>query len=224
MLDADELEKADDFKSAINELVKRTIKNHKRIIFNGNGYSDEWKEEAAKRGLLELKTTPEALSMFIKPETIKMFGDQKVFTEAEIISRYDILMENYCKVINIEAKTMVHMTLTQYLPAISEYSAMLSNNLLAKKNACPEADTTVEKDIITKLSALNKNIFNEIGLISSYLTEVTKLSSFLKSANYYKDTVVPSLEKLRSYVDSAELIVASDFWPTPSYSDLMFKI
>lgn len=192
---ADRLEQADDFESALHALIKEEIKAHKRIIFNGNGYDDEWIREAEKRGLLNLKTTPDCLPYFLKEKNVKLFTEHKVFSEAEIRSRYEILMENYCKVLHIEAATMLEMAKRDILPAVSAYSEELARTAKTKKSVLPGADCTYEEKSLEKLSALSGAMFVKTDALEEALAKAGGLEDVTEEAMYYKDSVIPAMAR-----------------------------
>ncbi len=221
---ADKLEQADDFESALHALIKEEIKAHKRIIFNGNGYDDEWIREAEKRGLLNLKTTPDCLPYFLKEKNVKLFTEHKVFSEAEIHSRYEILMENYCKVLHIEAATMLEMAKRDILPAVSAYSEELARTAKTKKSVLPGADCTYEEKSLEKLSALSGAMFVKTDALEEALAKAGGLEDVTEEAMYYKDSVIPAMAALRADADALETITAKKYWPYPSYGDLLFSV
>ncbi len=221
---ADKLEQADDFESALHALIKEEIKAHKRIIFNGNGYDDEWIREAEKRGLLNLKTTPDCLPYFLKEKNVKLFTEHKVFSEAEIRSRYEILMENYCKVLHIEAATMLEMAKRDILPAVSAYSEELARTAKTKKSVLPGADCTYEEKSLEKLSALSGAMFVKTDALEEALAKAGGLEDVTEEAMYYKDSVIPAMAALRADADALETITAKKYWPYPSYGDLLFSV
>ena len=221
---ADELEGAENFTAALNKLIKRTIKEHKRIIFNGNGYDDAWVKEAEKRGLLNLRTTPDALPEFIKAKNIKLFTEHKVFTEAEMHSRYEIHLENYCKVMGIEANTMVSMAKKYIFPAVTAYIKDLSNTVNELKAAVPNAPCKAEGELILKLSELLNAMYEDNKRLEELSTEATKLSGLQERADYYRDNVIPYMARVRAFADELELITAKKYWPMPTYGDLIYKV
>ena len=221
---ADELENASDFQTALHALIKRVIKAHKRIIFNGNGYDDLWIAEAEKRGLLNLKTTPDALPYLIKEKNVELFTKHRVFTERELKSRYEILMESYCKLIHIEGRTMVDMAMKDILPAVSEYSQTLCNTLLSKKAVCESLDCAYEKEMIEKISKLSSAAYKHTKALEKALDNATKISDVTELGLYYKDKVLSLMKKLREKADSLENIVSADYWCFPTYGDLLFGV
>ena len=221
---ADELEGAEDFTEKLNELIKKTIKEHKRIIFNGDGYSDEWKAEAEKRGLLNLKTTVDALPTFLAPKNVELFTKHKIFTEKEMESRYEILLETYSKVINIEGLTMVDMAKKQILPAVNSYIGDLASTAKKKLAVTEGLSCKMEKDLLEKLSVLEDSAYDKANKLAALLEEGGKISDGLAQATFYKDQILPAMEELRSDCDALEVDTAESAWPFPQYGDLLFHI
>ena len=221
---ADELEGAEDFTEKLNELIKKTIKEHKRIIFNGDGYSDEWKAEAKKRGLLNLKTTVDALPTFLAPKNVELFTKHKIFTEKEMESRYEILLETYSKVINIEGLTMVDMAKKQILPAVNSYIGDLASTAKKKLAVTEGLSCKMEKDLLEKLSVLEDSAYDKANKLAALLEEGGKISDGLAQATFYKDQILPAMEALRSDCDALEVDTAESSWPFPQYGDLLFHI
>jgi len=221
---ADELEGAEDFTEKLNELIKKTIKEHKRIIFNGDGYSDEWKAEAKKRGLLNLKTTVDALPTFLAPKNVELFTKHKIFTEKEMESRYEILLETYSKVINIEGLTMVDMAKKQILPAVNSYIGNLASTAKKKLSVTEGLSCRMEKDLLEKLSVLEDSAYDKANKLAALLEEGGKISDGLAQATFYKDQILPAMEALRSDCDALEVDTAESSWPFPQYGDLLFHI
>ena len=220
---ADELEKADDFLGAVHDLVKRSIIEHDAIIFNGNGYSDEWVAEAEKRGLLNLKSTVDALPYYIKPENIELFKRHHVYNETEVRARYEILMEEYSKIINIEALTMVEMVKKDYTPAISDYQKNLCDTILAKKSVCESIPCETETAVLKKVSELADKIFSKNNELDTALKNVPD-SDATEVAVYYRNEVFSKMTELRALVDSVEADADREFWPVPSYGDIIFSV
>ena len=220
---ADELEGAEDFTKALNDLIRKTIKEHKRIIFNGDGYADSWPIEAAKRGLLNYKTTVEALPHFIDKKNIDLFTSHNVFTEKEMISRTEILLETYSKTINIEALTLNEMVKKQILPALSTYTADLAAALAAKTAVVDGIDVTMEESELKELSAAQGKLYALSGKLDKELAEVPE-GDALKTATYYRDVIFAEMQGMRDVIDAAEEKVSSDVWPVPTYSDLIFRV
>lgn len=220
---ADELEKSDNFKRDLKKLLVKTIKEHKQIIFNGNGYSDSWIDEAVNvRKLPNLVSTVDALPEYLSPKSIAMFEKFKVYTRTEIKSRTDILLDNYSKVINIEALTMLDMSKKNILPACISYTKTLCDTAASKEAV--GIDATTEKDIAAKLSSLTENIYKETATLEEKVNGAQSKAEGLETSRYYRDVVFVQMEKLRSFVDQAELIVSEDVWPLPSYSKLLYSV
>ena len=220
---ADELEGAEDFTKALNALIRKTIKEHKRIIFNGDGYAESWPVEAEKRGLLNYKTTVEALPHFIDKKNIDLFTSHNVFTEKEMISRTEILLETYSKTINIEALTLNDMVKKQILPALSTYTADLAAALAAKTAVVDGIDVTMEEGELKELSAAQGKLYALSGKLGKELSEVPD-GEALETATYYRDVIFAEMQGMRDVIDAAEEKVSSDVWPVPTYSDLIFRV
>ena len=221
---ADELEDAEDFNTSLHNLIKRTIKDHKRIIFNGNGYDDAWIAEAEKRGLLNLKTTPDCLPYYIHEKNINLFKTHKVYTETEVHSRYEIMLENYSKIINIEGLTMVDMVKKDILPAVSSYIKELAETGLAKKSFCPDVNCTYEETLVSRLSELSGIVCRQVSDLESKLAQSKSVTGGLATANYYKDVILDAMSALRTNVDEMETMTNAKYWPYPSYGDLLFSV
>lgn len=206
---ADRLEGATDFKAALHELIRDMIRKHKRIIFNGNGYDDAWiKEATEKRGLLNLKSTPECLPYFSKDKNIRLFTSHKVFSECEIHSRLEILLENYCKVLHIEALTMLEMAERDILPAVSAFAKALSEGALAKKGLLADIDCTYEETTVKKISSLSSCMHDRIAALEGALLGAKNIEDIAEQAMYYKDTVFAAMNELRAAGDELEVTVA----------------
>ena len=221
---ADELEGAEDFNTALHDLIRRTIKEHKRIIFNGNGYDDAWIAEAEKRGLLNIKTTPDCLPYYIHEKNIELFRIHKIYTETEVHSRYEIMLENYSKLLNIEALTMVDMVKKDILPAVSSYIRELSETGLAKKSFCPNVDCTYEESLVSRLSELSAAVCRQVTDLERSLAEAKTVTGGQTTANYYKDVILTAMSALRTNVDEMETMTDAKHWPYPSYGDLLFSV
>lgn len=221
---ADELENAENFELSLHNLIKRVITDHKRIVFNGNGYDDKWLAEAEKRGLHNLKSTPDALPHFLDEKNVALFTSHKVYTEREMRSRLEILLQSYCNLINIEGKTMVEMTRKEILPAVSKYSRLLSDTALSKTSLCTTLDCSYEKDTLAEISPLTAHAFEKVKELEKALLNANKSEGAQKLSVYYKDKVLPVMTKLREAVDRLEQLVSEDFWPMPTYGDLLFTI
>ncbi len=220
---ADELEGAADFEAALHTLIQRVIREHKRIIFNGNGYDDAWLAEAEKRGLLNLKSTPDCLPYFIADKNIRLFTKHKVFTETEMRSRQEILLESYSKVLHIEALTMLDMARKQILPAACAYVRELTEAALAKKSFSPAIDGTAEEATARKLSGLCAALVKKLDALEADLLEADK-GDALATALAYKDAVFADMQELRAVADELEAGTASSCWPYPTYGDMLFSV
>ena len=222
---ADELEKADDFNTALQELIKNTIKAHKRIIFNGNGYDDAWITEATeKRGLLNLRTTPDAIPEILKKKNVDMLTSHKVFSEAELHSRYEIMLENYCKTVCIEAQTMSDMARKQILPAVERYAADVADAAASKKTLDAEISCCYEKKLVKKLAALIDSIDSRTDALDGVIAKLKTLSDVTEEANYIRDEMISRMTELRAAADEAEVMTAESYWPFPTYGDLLFGV
>ena len=222
---ADKLEGASDFETALHDLNKETIKAHKRIIFNGNGYDDAWiKEATEKRGLLNLRTTPDALATILEKKNVDMLTSLKVFSEAEIRSRYEICLENYCKTVNIEGLTMVDMARKEILPAVEAYLRDLSGTVAAKAAAVPGLACKYEKGIITKLSTLVDEIDDAAEALDTTLVRLKAVPDVTDAAYVIRDVVLQKMAELRVVCDEAETLTAAKYWPFPTYGDLLFGV
>ncbi len=221
---ADILEGADDFETALHDLIKKTIKEHKRIIFNGNGYDDAWLAEAEKRGLLNLRTTPDALPYYKIQKNLDLFTSHKVFSEEEVLARYEIKMELYSKTLNIEALTMVDMVRKDILPAASAYAKKLSDTALAKKELGLDIAGTYEFESLKQVSDLTSAILENTKALEKALVAAKDISDFEQEAFFYRDEIFPAMTALRAVVDELEGIVDAKVWPYPSYGKLLFGI
>ena len=222
---ADRLENVDDFETALHDMIKKTIKDHKRIIFNGNGYDDAWiKEATEKRGLLNLRTTPDAMPAMIADKNVKMLTAHKIFSPAELHSRYEILLENYSKTVNIEALTMVDMARKEILPAVEGYTKSLAETLAAKKAAVADLPCKYETATITKLSELSDEIADATADLDSEIAKFQAIEDVTEAANDIRDVILGKMDALRAVCDEAETITAKEFWPFPTYSDLLFSV
>ena len=222
---ADRLEGVPDFESVLHDLIKETIKAHKRIIFNGNGYDDAWiKEATEKRGLLNLRTTPDALATVLEKKNVEMLTSLKIFSEAEIRSRYEICLENYCKTVNIEGLTMVDMARKEILPAVEVYLGDLSGTVAAKTAAVPGLACKYEKDLISKLSKLADEISDAASSLDTTLIRLKAIPDVTDAAYVIRDVVLQKMAELRVVCDEAESITADKYWPFPTYGDLLFGV
>lgn len=221
---AEILEKSSDFKAELSTLVQKTIKDHKRIIFNGNNYSEQWAEEAGKRGLLNLKTTPEALPYFINTKNASLFVRHGVFSESEIHSRYEILLENYCKTIHIEALTMLDMIKGHIIPAIVSYQNDLANAAILKKSLQAGLSLSLETSVLLKLSKLSDNLASALEKLETSVAGLKKHSDALDAANYCKNAIIPDMQAIRLIADEIESLVGKKYWTLPTYGDLLYSI
>ena len=222
---ADRLENVDDFETALHDMIKKTIKDHKRIIFNGNGYDDAWiKEATEERGLMNLRTTPDAMPAMIADKNVKMLTAHKIFSPAELHSRYEILLENYSKTVNIEALTMVDMARKEILPAVEGYTKSLAETLAAKKAAVAGLPCKYETATITKLSELSDEIADATADLDSEIAKFQAIEDVTEAANDIRDVILGKMDALRAVCDEAETITAKEFWPFPTYSDLLFSV
>ena len=221
---ADELEKADDFTSAAIALVKRTIRDHRRVIFNGNGYTAEWEEEAAKRGLPNKKNTPAALPALIEPKNIALMEDFGVLTKVEMESRYEVEMEHYSKIINIEALTMLEMARKQLLPAVNAYMSEVANTAASKLAVSENLSVRSETKALTRLSADADAMSDAVDELQAAVNAAKALSDESAKAVAFHDNVLPKMDALRAAADDAETICGEDYWPLPSYSKMLYYV
>jgi glutamine synthetase len=221
---ADLLEKSEDFKSDLSILIKNTIKNHKRIIFNGNGYNCSWVKEAEKRGLSNLKTTPEALPAFVQKKNIDMFTRHQVFTQHEIHSRYDILLENYSKTINIEALTMIDMVNKQIIPAVLDYQRELAELILRKKAVCDDLTVSLEESLLNKIAKLSECLQKRLEYLSEQTIAVREAKDNLELAAAYREKVYIAMSELRMIVDDLEMLIGSKHWRIPTYAEILNSV
>ena len=221
---ADELEKADDFTSAAIALVKRTIRDHRRVIFNGNGYTAEWEEEAAKRGLPNKKNTPAALPALIEPKNIALMEDFGVLTKVEMESRYEVEMEHYSKIINIEALTMLEMARKQLLPAVNAYMSEVATTAASKLAVSENLSVRSETKALTRLSADADAMSDAVDELQAAVDAAKALSDESAKAVAFRDDVLPKMDALRAAADDAETICGEDYWPLPSYSKMLYYV
>ena len=221
---ADELEKAEDFDTAVHDLIKKLLRDHKRIIFNGNGYSDAWVEEAEKRGLPNIRSMVEAIPAITTDKAVKLYESFGVFTKAELESRAEVEYEAYSKVINIEARTMIDMASKQIIPAVIKYTTQLAGSLGAVKTACPEADTSVQAELLTETSVLLSDMKVALAALIDITDETAGVDGAEAQAHAYHEKVVPAMAALRTPADKLEMIVDKELWPFPSYGDLIFEV
>ncbi|MBC8560593.1 glutamine synthetase III [Fumia xinanensis] len=221
---ADVLEESKDFTSDLHNLVKDTLTSHRRILFNGNNYSPEWVLEAEKRGLLNLKTTADALPYFVHEKNVELFVKHKVFTAGEMHARYEIMLEGYCKTLNIEALTMLEMVKKDILPAVSNYCRDLTATALQKRQLLPECSCEVEEALVKRLSKLSACLYQKNDKLEKALLDCKAYTDLQELANYYRDVVLLSMQETRTVADELETIVGSSYWPYPTYCDLLFHV
>ena len=221
---ADELEGAKDFNAALHDLVVREIKAHKRIIFNGNNYAPEWAEEAEKRGLLNLKNAAEALPHFADKKNIELFERNKVFTAREVVTRTDIMLENYSKVLNIEALTMIDMAKQDIYPAVEGYIASLCGALKEKKGTLPGVSFPAQERMIAKLASDAERMLERAEMLDSLLVEAKAHETPARLALFFAEKVIPVMQELRAYADGMELNTAASVWPFPTYGEILFSV
>ena len=215
---------AEEMEHAVHELIKRAIRKHKRVIFNGNGYTDEWIEEAEKRGLYNLKSTPDALPMWIDEKNIKLFTDHKIFTKEEIFSRYEIWLENYSKTINIEANTMAEMVQKDLLPSVMTYTEKIAAAASAKKAVVADISTACEASLISKLTALEEKMASGVEKLKADTATALAAEDPLENAKAYQSVVLEDMEELRKAADAAEVLIPDALLPYPTYGKLLFSI
>ena len=218
---ADALEAAPDFAAALHDLIRDTIKKHKRIIFNGNGYDDAWVAEAERRGLSNLRTTPDALKHFLDEKNVALFTSHRVLTEAEMKARHEIMLESYCKIINIEALTMLDMAKKDILPAVTAYAGELASAAAAKRGVFAAVDCTFEEQTVTALSGLSAKLYGETLSLSDALAKAAKAANPAAVADCYKNDVIGAMAALRATADALESITAANRWPFPTYGELL---
>ena len=219
---ADVLEKEPNLHEGVMKLIKETMRKHKRIIFNGNNYSEEWLAEAEKRGLLNLTSTPDALPCFIAKKNIAMFTKHGVFSETEMYSRYEILLDGYCKTLNIEALTMLEIAKRDFLPAVCDYERDLAQTAISKKELGVNND--LEVTLLEKISALGVCLVKNTDALDNALLEVKKYSDLLEHSKYFRSGVFVAMQELRAVADSLEMIVGKKYWPYPNYGELLLNV
>lgn len=220
----DVLEKADDFDTALHDLIHQMAADHQRIVFNGNGYSDEWIAEAEKRGLPNITNMVDAIPALTTEKTISMYEQFHVFTKAELESRAEIEYEIYAKKRNIEAKTMVDIVRKQIIPAVIKYTTVLADSITKVKDACPEADVSTQSALLTRVSDELRSTREALQTLEAYIVNAGGISGEKEKATYFRDAVLPAMERLRTPVDKLEMLVDKDMWPMPSYGDLIFEV
>ncbi len=221
---ADELEGVEDLEGALSKILERLVKEHYNIIFNGDGYSDDWVEEAEKRGLPNIRTTAEAIRVYSEDKNIELFEKHKVFTRGEVLARQEIMFEEYAKTLNIEALTTVEMAKKEILPAVMEYIGSLADNINAIKAAVPEADVSVQTELVKTLSGLLGEATKNVADLSAKIDEANGMDDVDEQASHFKFVVFEAMQEVRRPIDMLETLVAEDYWPIPTYTDLLFRV
>ena len=221
---ADRLEGVENFEQSLHEMIKKTIKDHKRILFNGNGYDETWIEEAEKRGLMNYRTTPDCMPHLLDKKNVEMLTSHKVFTETELKSRCEIMLDNYCKTVVIEANTMVDMARKQILPAVEAYVKEVSKTAVAKKQFAPDASCEYEKKTVTKLSLLMEQILDKTETLENEIMKLKFISDVKQESYAIRDSILPKMGELRAVADEAETLTADKYWPFPTYGELLFGV
>lgn len=221
---SDYIEGKDDLDKALNEVLKKILKEHKAIIFNGNNYAPEWVKEAESRGLLNLKSSAEALPHYTDEKNIKLFEKHGVYTKLELESRKEILLEKYCQTINIEALTMLEMVKKDIIPAICNYSKDLTQGALAKKNLSSDIDVSLETSLVSKISSLSACLSKKTSKLDKVLLDAKDIEDSEELAKFYHDTVLSQMNEVRAIADELETIVGKGYWPFPTYTDLLFSV
>ncbi len=221
---AEKLEGTADVKAAVYDLVRETIRDHKRIIFNGDGYSAAWEEEAARRGLLNMKTTVDALPSLIAEKNIALFEKHHVYSACELHSRYEINMENYCKIVHIEALTMLEIARRQILPAVSSYAQSLAETVIEKRTVCASMPCKMEESLMTRISELTDQLYDEVAALDAAVASAEEKGDITLSGTAYKDEVIPAMNQLRKTADTLETLTADEYWPFPTYGELLFSV
>lgn len=221
---ADILENSSNFDEDLNTLIKNTIKSHKKIIFNGNNYSNDWVKEAEKRGLLNLKTTPDALPSFVNSKNVELFTKHHVLSETELYSRYEILLDNYSKTIHIEALTMIDLAKKEIIPAILGYQGEIAEIANNKKKLSSSIQCCLEENILNKISALGNSLYSKLEDLEKSVLDAKLHTEALDLAKYYKESVFMNMQQLRAVVDELETLVSKKYWTLPSYGELLFSV
>jgi len=221
---ADHLEQAEDFTAALNKLLRKTLREHKRILFNGNNYTGEWEEEAARRGLSNFRSTAEAIPHFVDDKNVELFVKHGVFTESEMHSRCEIMLENYCKVIKIEALTMLQMARRDIVPAAAKFIREISETAISKKSFLPSIDCSVEEKLVSQANELLGVCYAQIEALDKALSEVDSIKDAEQQAMFDHSCVCTIMEKMREAVDTLETIVGAEYWPYPTYEEILFSV
>ena len=222
---ADKLEASSDFENDLHELIKETIKAHKRIIFNGNGYDDAWVKEATEvRGLSNYKTTPDCMPHLLDEKNVTMLTKHGVFSKAELESRCEIMLENYCKSVTIEANTMVVMSKTQIAPAIDKFVGDLAQRVALKQSIGSSIPDTYELSLVKKLSAITDGIYSKTDELKDEIAALSSASGIIEESAMIRDKILPKMAELRALCDEGETLTSKEYWPFPSYADLLFGV
>jgi glutamine synthetase len=222
---ADRLEKEENFEDALHEMIKKTIHDHKRILFNGNGYDESWVKEATEvRGLLNYVSTPDCMPHLLDEKNVTMLTSLGVFSVDELKSRRDIMLENYCKSVLIEANTMINMVHKRIAPAICRFTADLAKQATEKKALFPDVACSYETDLVTRLSALTDNITERTDALEDAVMGLSDAEDIIAESVLIRDTVLPKMSELRIPCDQAELLTAKNYWPFPTYGDILFSV
>ncbi len=221
---ADELEQADDFQKALHKLIKRTIRENKRIIYNGNNYSEEWVKEAEGRGLLNLTNAVDALSHYADEKNIKLFAKHKIYTEAEVRSRMQILLESYVKTVHIEALTLLDMIKKEIIPSVLKYLKDVSQTMAAKESLAGNYNCLLESTLLTRASDLGGTLYQCTEALEAIVGDSPSREDVLTAARYYRDKVIPGMDALRAVADELEMVIGRSYWPFPTYNDLLFGV
>ncbi|MEG0075817.1 MAG: glutamine synthetase type III, partial [Eubacterium sp.] len=221
---ADELEQADNFDTALIKVLRRSLKEHKRVVFNGNNYSDEWVKEAERRGLPNLKTTCDAFSHYCMDKNIEVFSKHNIYSPSEIYARQEIHLAEYSKTINIEALTMLSMARREILPAVLDFTKDLAQILTQKKALGDFIDATAEETLLGTISTLSGSLVKKIENLDTVVTEGQKITSYVEKARFYQENVISAMETLRKTADELETMVSEKYWPYPIYEDLLFYV
>jgi glutamine synthetase len=210
-----------DFEKAARDYMQQVLSDHQRVIFNGDNYNEEWPKEAARRGLLNLKTTPDALPQYVTEKSVALFEEFKVLSRVEVESRYEVKLEHYSKKMNIEGLTTARLARRQYLPAIIEFSTTIANAIEAKEDAGVPA-TKAEKDMLIKLNGYIDALYTGVNILEEEIGEAAQVTDSLENAQAFCTKVLPAMNVVRAAVDEAELLVGDDYWPVPTYNDILF--
>ena len=221
---ADVLEKAEDFSEAVHDLIKRLMIEHRRIIFNGNGYTEEWVQEAARRGLPNFPAMVDAIPQMLTPKSVRLYERFGVYTKAELESRSEIDYDIYSKQMNVEARAMINISSKSILPAVIRYTTVLADSVKTVTEACPEADASVQRELLVECCSLLKQAREAVKNLTEETDRAVAITSAAERAHTYHDRVAPAMAALRAPIDALELKVEKKFWPMPSYGDMIFEV